>query len=88
MSILKIVPLSQAGGALKEIRRESKGFTNQQELADKMKIHPITLRKLESDGNFTKDQLLDYCKFLGVGEPYLVIAMNEDDVRRLLNAMP
>lgn len=88
MSLLKIVPLKDAGTTFKEIRRKTKGYS----LKDMQKITGMalaTLHKLESgDGNFTKDQLIDCCKALDLGEPFVIFAMDTEDVNRLINTQP
>lgn len=84
MALLKVVPLSEAGSALKEIRREAKGFTSQEELSKLLKKSLPVIIKIENDGNFSKELLIDYCKAIGLGEPFIIFAVDEEDVKRLL----
>jgi hypothetical protein len=88
VALLRIVPFEEAGKALREIRRKSKGITSQKEIRDKTKWAISTISKLEDDGNWNKEQILEYCNILGLGTPYIIFAMDDEDVKRLLNSQP
>jgi AAA+ superfamily predicted ATPase len=84
MALLKIVPLTNAGSALKEIARKSKGMSGT-DIRKKWDISHATLSKINTDENCTRDQIIDYAKAIGIGTPFIIFAMDEEDVKRMLN---
>ena len=85
-STLRIVPFDKAGSTLKEIAK-SKGITKDI-ISEKSKMGLNTITSVNNNERYSKEQILDYAAAIGIGKPYIVFALDDEDMKRLLNIQP